>query len=67
MPYISGEDVFFFEKVKHFLDIPCIIDHDLSQLVRHVGTFEYHNRLAKATIEDLLSRGKEDVGPSNNS
>ena len=64
---LMGEDVFFFEKVRHFLEIPLMIDHDLSQLVRHVGTFEYHNRLAKATIEDMLSRGKEDVGPSNNS
>jgi hypothetical protein len=64
---LMGEDVFFFKKLKHELDISLFIDHDLSQLVRHIGTFEYHNRLAKATIEDMLSRGKEDVGPSNNS
>lgn len=64
---LMGEDVFFFEKVRHFLDIKLFIDHDLSQLVRHVGTFEYHNRLAKATIDDMLERGEKDVGTSNNS
>jgi hypothetical protein len=64
---LLGEDVFFFKKVKHELGISLYIDHDLSQLVRHIGTFEYHNRLAKATIEDMLSRGEQDVGSSNNS
>jgi hypothetical protein len=64
---LMGEDVFFFKKVKHFLNLSLMIDHDLSQVVRHIGTFEYHNRLAKATIEDMLAHGKEDVGNSNNS
>jgi hypothetical protein len=65
---LMGEDVFFFKKIKHFLNVPLMIDHDLSQEVRHIGTFEYHNRLAKATIEDMLSKGKGDVaGNSNNS
>jgi hypothetical protein len=65
---LMGEDVFFFKKIKHFLNVPLMIDHDLSQEVRHIGTFEYHNRLAKATIEDMLSKGKDDVaGNSNNS
>lgn len=64
---LLGEDVFFFKKVKHELGISLYIDHDLSQLVRHIGTFEYHNRLAKATIEQMLEKGEKDVGPSNNS
>lgn len=64
---LMGEDVFFFKKMQHELGIELYIDHDLSQEVRHIGTFEYHNRLAKATIEQMLEAGKTDVGSSNNS
>jgi len=55
---IFGEDVFFFQKAKHFLKKQLYIDHDLSQMVRHVGVFEYHNRLALATVEDYKARGE---------
>lgn len=49
---LLGEDVFFFKKIKHYLNATLWIDHDTSQLVRHIGTFEYHNRLAVASIQE---------------
>ena len=62
---IMGEDVFFFKKAKHFLGKQLYIDHDLSQMIRHIGQFEYHNRLALATIEDLKARGESLEGIEN--
>lgn len=46
---ILGEDVFFFEAMRHFTKQDLWIDHDLSQHVQHVGQFEYHNSLGGAT------------------
>lgn len=43
---LVGEDVFFYKKVKHELDIDLMIDHDISKEVGHVGNFEYTNNLA---------------------
>jgi hypothetical protein len=57
---LMGEDVFFFKKAKAFLGLSPWIDHDLSQLVRHIGTFEYFNRLAKATMEEFEAQTREE-------
>ena len=62
---ILGEDVFFFKKAKHFLGKQLYIDHDLSQMIRHIGQFEYHNRLALATLEDYKARGESLEGIEN--
>jgi glycosyltransferase involved in cell wall biosynthesis len=55
---IMGEDVYFFRKVRD-AGYKVWIDNDLSQSVIHIGTFEYHNRLARATVEDSRDRGVE--------
>jgi hypothetical protein len=34
-------------------------------MIRHIGQFEYHNRLALATIEDLKARGESLEGIEN--
>lgn len=52
---LMGEDVFMFGKIRHHLNLKPWIDHDLSQAVTHIGEFEYHNRLAKAAIEEVDS------------
>ena len=46
---IVGEDVFFFRKVRHELGLSLYVDHDLSQDVAHIGTFEYMNSMAEET------------------
>lgn len=43
---LVGEDVFFYRKLKHELDIDLMIDHDLSKEIGHIGSFEYTNNLA---------------------
>lgn len=43
---LLGEDIFFFRKLKHELDISLYIDHDLSHEIGHIGDFEYTNNLA---------------------
>jgi len=53
---IMGEDVYFFQKVRE-AGYKVWIDNDLSQSVVHIGNFEYHNRLARATVEDSLEKG----------
>lgn len=58
--FLIGEDVFFFEALRHFKNIDIFIDHDLSQSVTHVGQFEYHNRLGKASIEELENEQSKD-------
>jgi len=56
-PYIVGEDVFFFQAVRHFVGEDLWIDHDVSQEVVHIGTFEYHNRLGRPTYEEVHESG----------
>lgn len=51
--FLLGEDVFFFEALRHYKNIDLFIDHDASQKVTHVGQFEYHNRLGRASVEEL--------------
>ena len=51
--FLVGEDVFFFQALRHFKNVDIYIDHDLSQSVTHIGQFEYHNRLGKASIEEF--------------
>lgn len=53
---IMGEDVYFFNKIRD-LGYKVWLDNDLSQSVVHIGNFEYHNRLAKATVEDSEAQG----------
>ena len=48
-----GEDVFFFEKVRHFLGQPLWIDHDTSKSVGHIGMFIYENNLAEVVKEEI--------------
>jgi hypothetical protein len=50
---LMGEDVFFFRKMRHFTDHKLFIDHDASQHVSHIGTFEYSNALAEATWDEI--------------
>lgn len=52
-PEMMGEDVFFFHKMLHFTDHRLFIDHDASQHVSHIGTFEYSNALADATWDEI--------------
>jgi hypothetical protein len=40
--WMVGEDVYFCRKARTELEVPTFIDHDLSQEIRHVGTYEYH-------------------------
>lgn len=47
-----GEDVFFFRKARH-LGYPLYMDHDASQHVSHIGTFEYDNALCEATWDEV--------------
>ena len=53
---IMGEDVWFFNKVRE-LGYKVWLDNDLSQSVIHIGNFEFHNRLARATVEDSEAQG----------
>lgn len=39
--HMVGEDVYFARKARAELGIPTLIDHDLSKLVKHIGSFEY--------------------------
>ena len=48
-----GEDVFFFTKARKVINIPLFIDHDASKKVSHIGTFEYDNCLASATLDEI--------------
>lgn len=48
-----GEDVFFFSKVRQVGGFKLFIDHDASQRVSHIGTFEYDNALCAATWEEV--------------
>lgn len=50
---MMGEDVFFFHKVHHHTDYQLHIDHDTSQRLSHIGTFEYDNSLCDATWDEL--------------
>ena len=61
---MMGEDVFFFHKMRHFTDHRLFIDHDASQHVSHIGTFEYSNALADATWDEIEHGGhkSEDDG-----
>ena len=43
---LLGEDLFFFKKLKHELNISLYIDHDLSKELGHIDEFEYTNNLA---------------------
>lgn len=62
---LMGEDVFFFTRVKHYTGEDLWIDHDLSQQVIHVGSFDYHNRLAQATIDEMEKLNNvQDTGSS---
>lgn len=49
---MMGEDVFFFRKARHH-GHPLFIDHDASQKISHIGTFEYDNALCEATWEEV--------------
>lgn len=53
---IMGEDVWFFRKVRD-LGYKVWLDNDLSQSCIHIGNFEFHNRLARSTVEDSEARG----------
>lgn len=48
-----GEDVFFFHKMRKFTPYKLYVDHDASQKVAHIGTFDYENALAEATWDEL--------------
>jgi len=48
-----GEDVFFFHKMRKLTNHRLYIDHDASQQVMHVGSFEYSNALAEATWNEV--------------
>lgn len=48
-----GEDVFFFRKARQVAGVPLYVDHDASQHVAHIGTFEYENALCAATWEEV--------------
>ena len=50
---MMGEDVFFCQKVRKLAGIPLLIDHDTSQKVGHIGTFEYTNTLCAATWDEM--------------
>lgn len=52
-PEMMGEDVFFFHKMAHFTEYRLFVDHDTSQRVAHLGSFEYTNNLAEATWEEI--------------
>jgi len=52
-PEMVGEDVFFFQKMHHFTDYELYVDHDASQKVSHMGTFEYDNALCEATWDEV--------------
>lgn len=47
-----GEDVFFFRKVRHHAGYRLWVDHDASQNIAHIGTFEYRNHLAGVTWQE---------------
>lgn len=49
--FVVGEDVFFFEALRHFAKEDVYIDHDASKLVEHIGIFQYHNFLAEINEE----------------
>lgn len=55
---IMGEDVYFFRKARDIGE-QVWLDNDLSQSTVHIGNFEFHNRLAKATVEDYNKSGIE--------
>lgn len=48
-----GEDVFFFQKVRKVGGFRAFIDHDASQKVSHIGTFDYDNALCEATWDEI--------------
>jgi len=48
-----GEDVFFFQKARSVGGFPLHIDHDASQRLGHIGTFEYENSLCAVTWEEV--------------
>lgn len=45
---LRGEDVYFFEKLKREAGIPVYVDHDLSQMVSHVGSHAFTMKEAAA-------------------
>ena len=47
-----GEDVFFCKKAKE-AGFEVLVDHDLSQHVKHIGTFEYSHEGAWAMREEV--------------
>lgn len=52
---ILGEDVFFFEGLRHFTGQDIYIDHDVSKDIGHIGIFEYTNNLAEILEEADLN------------
>ncbi len=49
---MMGEDVYFCRKARHH-NMPILLDHDASQGIGHVGSFEYTNELTEATWEEV--------------
>lgn len=47
-----GEDVFFFKKAR-VNGFTLFVDHDASQHIGHVGTFEYSNAMCEATWDEV--------------
>lgn len=58
---LVGEDVFFFEALRHYTGLDLYIDHDMSQHIAHVGQFEYMNALGQIGKEEAEREESESV------
>lgn len=56
----DGEDWYFCAKLER-AGIPILIDHDLSQEIGHIGSFEWHHGLTEVPEGLDLSAGRSDA------